>query len=131
MRQIQPDKQKAKSLLQMAEITLQRIYETDITKYPSNVLKDYYDVIHSILEAILYNIGKKTSGEGAHEQLISEVCHIYKIPDQYFIFMQDLRHIRNRIAYEGFSIESSYVLRNKEKIEKIIVVLKQVVVGIK
>ncbi|MBS3159240.1 hypothetical protein J4436_00460 [Candidatus Woesearchaeota archaeon] len=38
----QPDKQKAESLKKMAEITLQRLEEMDLVKYPSNTLNDYY-----------------------------------------------------------------------------------------
>ena len=46
---IKPDKQKAISLLKIAEITLKRLKETDTNKYPSNTLIDYYDALHKIM----------------------------------------------------------------------------------
>ncbi|HIH37707.1 hypothetical protein J4460_07840 [Candidatus Woesearchaeota archaeon] len=49
---IKPDKQKAKALQKMAEITLQRLKELDPEKYPSNTLTDYYDVLHKLMDAI-------------------------------------------------------------------------------
>ena len=49
---IQPDRQKSQALKIMAEVTLKRTNETDVSKYPSNILVDYYDIIHKLLEAI-------------------------------------------------------------------------------
>ena len=49
---IKPDKQKSESLKKMAEVTLDRLGKTEIEKYPSNTLLDYYDIIHKLLEAI-------------------------------------------------------------------------------
>jgi len=37
---VKPDKQKSKSLKKMAEITLERLNNTDMKKYPSNTLLD-------------------------------------------------------------------------------------------
>lgn len=42
---VKPDSQKAESLKKMAEITLERLNKTDMEKYPSNTLEDYYDII--------------------------------------------------------------------------------------
>ena len=47
---ITPDIQKSKALIEMARITLQRLNTTDIYKYPSNTLTDYYDIIHKLIE---------------------------------------------------------------------------------
>jgi len=49
---VYPDKSKSKSLKIMAEITLERLESTDIEKYPTNTLNDYYDVIHKLMEAL-------------------------------------------------------------------------------
>ena len=40
---VQPDMQKAQSLRKMAEVTLERVKETNIDKYPSNVLVDFFN----------------------------------------------------------------------------------------
>jgi len=42
---ITPDKEKAKSLYQMALQTHTMIQTIEETKFPSNILKEYYDII--------------------------------------------------------------------------------------
>lgn len=69
---INPDIQKAKSLRNMAEITLIRLKETDMEKYPTNTLTDYYDAIHKLMEALSLSYGIKARGEGAHQELFAE-----------------------------------------------------------
>jgi len=49
---IRPDKSKSRSLKIIAEITLERLENTDREKYPTNTLNDYYDSIHKLMEAI-------------------------------------------------------------------------------
>ncbi len=45
---VQVDRQKAKALMKMADQTLARLKETDLEKYPSNTLTDYYDIVRKI-----------------------------------------------------------------------------------
>lgn len=54
---ITPDKQKARALLKMAEITLERLEKTEVEKYPRNSLVDYYEIIQieRKLKALLFN----------------------------------------------------------------------------
>ncbi len=121
--EIQPDKQKAKSLKKMAEITLERVGETDVNKYPSNVLVDYYDIIHKLLEAITMLEGTKIKGEGAHEELIEHVAKSYGLDEQARQLLQQMRDYRNRNSYEGFMINKNYVLLNEKKIKELIELL--------
>lgn len=65
-----PDREKAKSILKMVETTLEMISAIDARKYPSNVLKEYYEVIRELITVILLLDGYKTQGEGAHKKLI-------------------------------------------------------------
>lgn len=102
---------------------MEHIHDTVINKYPSIVLKDYYDVIHELLEAISSLKGVKFDGEGAHEQLINYICREYKFKEASRLFLQELRTYRNRIFYEGFFVEVYYVERKKDIIEKIILKL--------
>ncbi len=118
--EIQPDKQKAKSLKRMAEITLERVSETDVNKYPSNVLVDYYDIIHKLLEAITLLEGTKVKGEGAHEELIEYVAKSYSLDEQARQLVQQMRDYRNRNSYEGFMINKNYVFLNEKKIKELI-----------
>ena len=79
---IQPDIQKAKSLLLSAKMTLQRLDGTDKEKYPTDTLKDYYDIIHKLMEAITLNEGIKAKGEGAHQELIDYVARKHKLGEK-------------------------------------------------
>ncbi|MBU2561363.1 MAG: hypothetical protein KKD17_03620 [Nanoarchaeota archaeon] len=113
----QQDRQKALSLMRMAEITLKRLNESDKQKYPSNTLTDYYDIIHKLMEALAANEGIKVKGEGAHQQLIDHTCERYKLGEQTRQFLQQLREYRNRVSYEGFIVRPEFIETNSEKIE--------------
>lgn len=117
---ISPDKQKSEALKKIAEITLERLEETEIAKYPSNTLKDYYDVIHELMEAITLPNGIKFKGDGSHKELIDYVSKIHNLGDQTRQFLQEMREYRNRISYEGFMIHQNYITLNLEKIKRII-----------
>lgn len=117
---ITSNKQKAKSLKTMAELTLQRLREIDALKYPSNTLTDHYDIIHKLMESLTNLEGIKIKGEGAHQELIDYICSKYKFSEADRIFLQELREFRNRINYEGFFVKETYVKLNKYKIELII-----------
>ena len=71
---VAPDNEKAKALVTIAKITLERLHESNVKKYPSNALIDYYDSIHKFLDAITCIEGIKIRGDGAHQQLIEYVC---------------------------------------------------------
>ncbi|MFT4261318.1 MAG: hypothetical protein ACMXX9_02715 [Candidatus Woesearchaeota archaeon] len=125
IKKITPDNQKSKALKLMAEKSLERLKETNIDKYPSNSLSDYYDIIHKLLDSIMYKKGVKIKGEGAHYELI-EYCfkiNLFNLATKNFL--QDLREYRNKIEYEGFNINKEFIQFNKEKIEKIIENLKK------
>src|SRR3989344_8045262 len=94
---VKPDKQKSDSLKKMAEITLVRLDSTDMDKYPSNTLLDYYDAIHKLLEALTLKEGIKTKGEGAHQELIDYIAKKQHIDEQTSQFLQQMRDYRNRI----------------------------------
>ena len=117
---IQPDKQKSYALKILAEVTLERTNETDFNKYPSNILVDYYDIIHKLLEAITIREGIKIKGEGAHEELINYVARNHGLDEQTRQLMQQMRDYRNRISYEGFMINKNYITLNEKKIKELI-----------
>jgi hypothetical protein len=117
---IKPDKQKSESLKEMAKITLDRLNQTDIQKYPTNTLLDYYDIIHKLMEAITLKEGTKIKGEGAHQELIEYIAKNNKINEQTRQLLQQMRDYRNRISYEGFMIQSNYINLNKTSINNLI-----------
>jgi len=117
---IKPDKQKSEALKKMARITLERLNKTDIKKYPSNTLLDYYDIIHKLMESLTLKQGIKTKGEGAHQELIEYLFRKNIINEQTRQFLQQMREYRNRISYEGFMIHENYINLNRNKIQNII-----------
>ncbi len=117
---IEPDKQKAIALKKMANITLERLSQTDLEKYPSNTLTDYYDIIHKLMEAISLTNGYKSKGEGAHQELIDWIFKELKLSEQTKEFLQQMRDYRNRITYEGFTVHKNYITLNLKEINKII-----------
>jgi len=121
IKKVKPDKKKAESLIKMARITLERLNKTDMEKYPSNTLLDYYDVVHELMEALTIKEGIKIKGEGAHQELIDYVAGQNKISEQMRQFLQLMRDYRNRISYEGFMVHKNYIRLNKELIKEIIV----------
>ncbi|MFH1064823.1 MAG: hypothetical protein V1729_07090 [Candidatus Woesearchaeota archaeon] len=123
---IQPDKQKSEALRKMVDITLQRLNTTDMEKYPTNTLDDYYNIIHKLMEAITFVEGIKVKGEGAHKELIDYIAEQYSFDEQTREFLQQMRDYRNRISYEGFMIHKNYIELNKEKIIKIVRRLSEV-----
>jgi len=122
---ITPDKQKARALIKMAEITLERLEKTDREAYPSNTLVDYYDVIHKLLEAIALKEGSKAKGEGAHQELIDYIAKQQNINEQNRQFLQQLRDYRNRISYEGFMVNQEFITKNHQRIKTIIDLLRR------
>ena len=124
---IVPDIEKAGSLVEMAQITLERLQETNQKKYPTNTLTDYYDSIHKLLEALSYIQGVKIKGEGAHQELINYICKNYNRGEAQRVFLQELRDYRNRISYEGFKIGPLFLENNLQKIEEIIIILKKLI----
>ncbi len=85
------DGQKALALKKMAQITLQRLKETDAQKYPSNTLVDYYDILHKLMDAIASLEGAKIKGESAHRELIDYIAKNQGLDEQSRLFLQQMR----------------------------------------
>lgn len=114
---ITPDKEKAKSILKMVDQTLEMIKTIDRKKFPSNVTKDYYEVMRELISVILLLDGYKTTGEGSHKKLIEYLQQNYKEFTEYEIsFIDDLRIIRNKISYDGFFVKEDYLERKSKDI---------------
>lgn len=121
---VTPDIQKAGALIRMADITLERLEHTDIFRYPSNTLVDYYDIIHKLLEALALRKGAKIKGEGAHQELVEYVAKLRVFDEQTRQFLQQLRDYRNRISYEGFMVQQEFIVAHHPKIKAIVNHLK-------
>src|SRR3989338_7376678 len=123
LRKITPDREKVSSLLGMVEVSLQRIQETNDQKFTTHVTRDYYEILMELMTAVLCLDGFKTEGEGAHKQLIDYLQTYYKeLQDHEIALLDDLRTIRNKIAYDGFFVEPDYL--QPRKIEILIIIKK-------
>ena len=122
---ITPDKEKAQSILKMVETTLEMVRLIDKNKFPSNVAKEYYEIIRELISIILLLDGYKAIGEKAHKKQIEYLGTNYKeFSKAEIILIDDLRVTRNKIAYDGFFVKESYVDRKLGNILKIIEKLK-------
>lgn len=119
------DKEKAQSILKMVETTLEMVKLIDKSKFPSNIAKEYYEIIRELISIILLLDGYKAIGEKAHKRQIEYLEANYEEFDKAEItLIDDLRITRNKIAYDGFFVKESYVDRKLAEILKIIEKLK-------
>lgn len=108
---ITPDKEKAKSVIKMTSLIEERIKIQDKERMASLIISDYYEVIKELITAILLIDGYKTL---SHKDLIDYMKQKYPEFTLYEIsVLDDIRILRNRITYEGFSVEPSYLSRNE------------------
>ena len=126
---ITPNKEKAHSIFKMVEITLEMIKQIDKNKFPSNIAKEYYEVIRELISIILLLDGYKTMGEGAHKRQIEylEANYYKEFSKSEIVFIDDLRVTRNKIAYDGFFVKGSYLDKKLIGILNIIDKLKEIV----
>ena len=125
---ITPDKEKAKSILKMADTTINMIKVIDMAKFSSNLTKEYYDVIRELISVVLLLDGYKTYGEGAHKKLVEYIKSKYGEFEEYEILLiDDLRITRNKIAYDGFFVDKSYIEQKIKDINKIIAKLQSII----
>ncbi len=72
------------------------------------------------MEAFSLRNGVKTKGEGAHRELIENVAKEMPLTEKNRIFLQNLRDIRNRISYEGYSVDENFFEIHEKNIREII-----------
>jgi hypothetical protein len=119
---ITPDKEKAKSILKMISLIEERIKTQDKKRMAALIIADYYEIAKELITAILLIDGYKTL---SHKDLIDYMQEKYPECNAHEISMLDsLRVLRNRVAYEGFLVESSYLARNEGMFKSIIQKLK-------
>jgi hypothetical protein len=124
---ITPDKEKARSILRMAELIEERIINQSRAKMAALIVADYYEVLKELITAMLLIDGYKTL---SHKDLIEYLDAKYKEFDSHEIaIMDDLRILRNRISYEGFFVETSYLERNEDLLKSLVKKLKVMIRG--
>lgn len=122
---ITPDKEKARSILKMVSLLEERVGKQDKQKMSALIIADYYEILKELITAILLIDGYKTL---SHKDLINYLDGRYsEFSDYEFSLLNDLRVLRDRIAYEEFFVESSYLTRNESIFKLLIKKLKDLV----
>jgi len=121
VRRISPDKEIAKSIEKMIKVRLKALEVKDKKEFASLVVEDYYEIIKESITALMAVDGYKTL---SHEVLVGFLKNFYRQFTEEEIFLIDqLRILRNKIAYKGFFINYDYLKRNEPKIKPIILKL--------
>jgi hypothetical protein len=110
----------------MVETTLEMISSIDKKRFPSHIIKEYYETIRELMSVIMLMDGYKTYGEGAHKETIAYTKEHYTIfEEREIVCIEELRSIRNKIAYDGFFITEEYLVQKEAIIVSIINKLKK------
>jgi len=115
---ITPDKEKAKSILKMVSLIKERITKQEREKMAALIIADYYEIVKELITAILLVDGYKTLNHKDLIDYLKEKCKEFSIRE--ISVLDDLRVLRNKIAYEGFFIGPSYLERNESLFKEII-----------
>lgn len=119
---VAPDKEKAKSILKMADLRLEMIKEIKDEKFASPLIEEYYEIIKELATAVMTVDGFKTT---SHIRLIEYIQQNYSdFPAHEIYFLDQLRKLRNRIAYDGYFVKEDYLKRHCQDIQNIIKKLK-------
>ena len=119
---ILPDKEKARNILKMVSLIEERIKTQDKEKMTALIIADYYEIIKELITAILLTDGYKTLSHKDLFDYLKEKYSQFNAND--FSNLDYLRVLRNRITYEGFFVDVSYLKRNETLFRDIIKKLK-------
>lgn len=116
---IQPDKERARSLIKQAKIRYEILKTFNEEKGSFLIVEGYYEVAKELMTAILFIDGYRTlSHKDLLEYLESKFKNEFSKSD--IELLNRLRVLRNKIVYYGESIEPSYIKRNKKYIFDVI-----------
>lgn len=125
IRKVEVDNEKIKSILKMASVRLDFLKRQKADEKTASIIADgYYEVIKELLTALLLKNGLKSSN---HECLISFFKNKFPKYEYEVNILYELKNIRNRIEYDGFFVDKSYLDKNKLEFEHIIVLLKKLI----
>ncbi|MFH0987009.1 MAG: hypothetical protein V1911_03080 [Candidatus Micrarchaeota archaeon] len=118
VKEVAPNKERAKSLSKMAERRLKFIQGKRSSKEVEFIVEGYYETIKELITALLSIKGYKSY---SHECLVLFLAKFYKEFESDEIELIDqLRRIRNDIMYRGESVALDYLNRKEDKIKSLI-----------
>lgn len=127
LHKIFPDKEKAKSIFNMALEREKYISDIDYIKFTTIAAENYYEIIKELATAVLLLEGIKVIGEDAHKKVIDSLKKYANFTEEEILILQDLRLKRNKSMYEGKQINASYMENNKNFLLEIIDKLKKII----
>ncbi|HDR53682.1 MAG TPA: hypothetical protein ENN60_03370 [archaeon] len=118
VRQVHPNKARAKSLLKMAYVRLEEVQTKDREKFASLAVEAYYEIMKEVATALMSIEGRQTS---SHEALVAYLKHTFPQFSRSEILLIDrLRKLRNAINYKGFFVTPDFLKRNEPRILNLI-----------
>lgn len=126
---VAPDREKAKSMMGLIKDREEFISSVKDAKFSTIIAENYYEIIKELATAILLSDGFKTIGENAHKLLIEALSQYKEMDEGEIRIIDDLRIRRNKSAYEGKPIDSTYLENKKGKLLEIISKLKKLLNG--
>jgi uncharacterized protein (UPF0332 family) len=125
IRKVEVDNEKIKSMLKMSSVRLEFLKRQKADEETASIITDgYYEVIKELLTALLLKHGLKSDN---HECLISFFKNKFPKYEYEVNVLYELKNIRNRIEYDGFFVDKSYLEKNKLEFEHIIKLLKELI----
>ncbi len=124
---IVPDKEKAKSMLNLIKNREDFLSSIDIERFPTIAAETYYEIIKELIATLLLLDGFKTTGEYAHKELIDYLTNYSDFSEEEKELMNDLRIKRNKSSYEGKGVDKVYIEDRKHKLSIIIKKLKNTI----
>lgn len=126
-----PDKEKARSLLDMVSVRLDSINileKADIKKFSSKIIEEYYEVLLELITAIMSLDGYRTRSDvtGAHIISINYMRRYKEFGDHEIELMKDMRKKRIGIKYYGRHVSDDYLNRKEKDIKNLITKLKSI-----
>jgi uncharacterized protein (UPF0332 family) len=121
-----PNPERAVNILQQVELRLKDANNKNPDEFATLIIEAYYEVIKELLTALLAVDGWKTL---SHTALIEYLRKEYskQFAEHEIQTIDELRKIRNRIAYEGFLVKKDYYDRKSPIALEIISKLKKLV----
>ncbi len=123
---IEKDPERAKSLLGLTTLRINKLSNFDTKKESSLLAESYYEICKELITALLFLEGYKTL---SHKDLVEYIKVNYKekFSENEINAIDILRKRRNSIVYYGIFVDSSYIKRNKPVFENVISKLKRVI----
>lgn len=127
IREIEVDKEKIDSIMEIAELRLKLFKKIPIDKDSVPfIVESYYEIIKELLTALLLSQGLRSKN---HQCLISYFYHKYPDYEAEAHLIHQMSYLRNRLNYYGESIELDFYEKNKLEFESIIKILKGLIKG--